>query len=405
MHVSEEIRGSLSEMLKGKRIVLGITGSIAAVECVKLARELIRHGAEVYPVMTGEACKIIGPYSMHFATGNRPVTELTGGVEHVSMCGDTMDRADLLMIAPCTANTLGKMVCGIDDTTVTTFATTAIGTGIPVMVVPAMHGTMYDHPQVRKNLERARKMGIEIVGPVREEKKAKMAGQDQILDTAVRLMEGKRRGGMLIVAGATVERMDDMRVLTNNATGKSGVYLSREAYRRGYDVLLLAGSRMCAVPEHIETIRFSSTADLLKKVEELEQKAPDVAVFSAAVSDYTMEGKPGKVPSDEEVMELKLMRTPKVIERFRSIYTSTFLVGYKAESEKDRSELLKRAFNRMKEVGMDLIIANDLSDVTEESSKILMITPEKQAFEVEGKKSDIARFIIDKVIEFSDVLR
>src|SRR5659263_745934 len=130
-----------SRSLDGNIIVLGITGSIAAVRCVELARELRRQGADVHTVMSEAARKIIHPEAMRYATGNPVITEITGNVEHVDFCG-IKGRAALLLIAPCTANTIGKIAHGIDDTSVTTFAATAFGSGIPIMIVPAMHGSM-----------------------------------------------------------------------------------------------------------------------------------------------------------------------------------------------------------------------------------------------------------------------
>ena len=128
----------MPKKLEGKKIVLGVTGSIAAVETVKLARELLRHGAEVYPVMSEAAAGIISPEALEFATGHRPVTKITGRVEHVALAGIEKPM-DILLIAPATANTISKIACGIDDTPVTTFATTAIGSEKKVLIVPAMH--------------------------------------------------------------------------------------------------------------------------------------------------------------------------------------------------------------------------------------------------------------------------
>ncbi|MHA2042867.1 MAG: flavoprotein, partial [Candidatus Thorarchaeota archaeon] len=153
-HTSKLIIGSLSQTLKGRRIALGITGSVAAVECVAISRLLMRHGAEVYAVMSPMAHKIIHPYLLEWATGNPVVVELTGRIEHVDLAGKHDEHVDLYLIAPATANTIGKIAQGIDDTPVTTTATSAIGAGIPVLVVPAMHRSMYDHPVVIENVEK-----------------------------------------------------------------------------------------------------------------------------------------------------------------------------------------------------------------------------------------------------------
>ena len=142
---------TMMQTLAGKQIVIGVTGSIAAVEVVKLIRSLRRHGALVQPVMSQAASGIIHPDSLTYASGRETITRLSGRVEHITYCGDE-GSADLLLIAPCTANTISKIACGIDDTPVTTFATTAIGSRKPVILVPAMHHSMYRHPAVIENL-------------------------------------------------------------------------------------------------------------------------------------------------------------------------------------------------------------------------------------------------------------
>src|SRR5436309_1362355 len=141
MHPAERLRGRKSMKLQGKTIVLGTTGSIAAVETVKLAHELIRHGAEVHAVLTRSATEIVHPNALQFATGNPVVTAITGSMEYLTMCGRD-GKANLLLIAPCTANTMGKIAQGIDDTTVTTYAANALGSGIPILLAPAAHESM-----------------------------------------------------------------------------------------------------------------------------------------------------------------------------------------------------------------------------------------------------------------------
>ncbi len=402
MHPSHDIRSSKSQYLEGKKIVIGITGSIAAVECVKLSRELIRHGADVHAVMTQKACEIVGPYSIQFGTGNPVVTELTGEVEHVSMCGDVEGRADLMLVAPCTANTLGKMVHGIDDSPVTTYLTTAIGTGIPVLVVPAMHNTMYGHPRVQENMVIAREMGIRFVDPVMDEKKAKMATVPRIVEETIRMLGGDAMAGerVLVVTGATREPVDDMRVITNRASGRTGISLAVQAYRQGAEVLLLAGENVVDIPPHLQVMRFGSTDDLMKKIEILSNEwgDPSIAYFAAGISDYAPVKVEGKIPSGKMDMKLELEPTPKVIERFRKLFKETFLVGYKAESLGDSAELLRRAFKRLKEVGMEGVVANDLSDVKDDSNLIFFLTPKKEAFKVRGKKDEIASFILEKTM-------
>jgi phosphopantothenoylcysteine decarboxylase / phosphopantothenate---cysteine ligase len=174
MHPADELRGKASKKLLGKRIVLGVTGSIAAVESVKLARELIRHGAVVYPVMTPAAMRILHPDALEFATSHKPVVQLSGQTEHVAWCGLVADPVDVLLISPCTANTISKIARGIDDTPVTTCATTALGSKVPILCVPAMHLSMYDHNIIQKNIEICQKHGVLFLDPFIKGNKAKL---------------------------------------------------------------------------------------------------------------------------------------------------------------------------------------------------------------------------------------
>ena len=144
-HPSKDIVQTEGTELKEKRIVLCITGSVAEVQCPEIARRLMRHGAEVFAVMSPMAQKIIHPYLMEWATGNPVVTELTGKIEHVALAGEHDNKADLILVAPATANTISKVASGIDDTTVTSVASTAFGSKIPIIIVPAMHESMYRH--------------------------------------------------------------------------------------------------------------------------------------------------------------------------------------------------------------------------------------------------------------------
>ena len=186
MHPAERLRGVKSLKLKGKTIVLGVTGSIAAVESVKLAHELIRHGADVHAVLTRSAMTIVHPNALQHATGHPVVTGLTGSMEYLEMCGRD-GRADLLLIAPGTSNTIGKIAHGLDDSTVTTYAANALGSAIPILVAPAAHESMMDNPAVAANVRRLRDLGVEFIEPKREEEKAKMADIDAIVAHVVQI--------------------------------------------------------------------------------------------------------------------------------------------------------------------------------------------------------------------------
>jgi len=170
-----------------KLIVLGVCGSVAAIESPKLARELARRGISVVSVMSSSARGIIHPDVMEWATDSEVITEITGKVEHVKLCG-VGGKASLLLICPATANTISKIANGIDDTPVTTFATTALGSGIPVIIVPAMHASMYKNPFVVENLKKLKKNKVKIIEPRVEEDKAKLADIKKIADI---VLEGR----------------------------------------------------------------------------------------------------------------------------------------------------------------------------------------------------------------------
>ena len=244
-HPTLWIKGSTSASLAGKTIVIAVTGSIAAVRTVELARELIRRGADVYAVMSEAASWILNPKALHYATGHEVITTLTGAVEHVNFCGMN-GKADLLLIAPATANTINKIACGIDDTSVTTFATTAIGSGIPVMVVPAMHEAMYNHPALAENIAKMKCWAIRFIGPDIKEGIAKISSNEEIvLQVERQLSKGELAGRkLLITSGSTAETIDPIRILTNRASGRTGMELALEAYRRGAEVTIVHRNRI-----------------------------------------------------------------------------------------------------------------------------------------------------------------
>ncbi len=389
MHPSEELRGSKGSDLSGKKIILGISGSIAAVECVKLVREMIREGAEVHCVMTEWGSKIIHPNSLEFASGNDVITELTGEVEHVSFCGNVPDKADLYLIAPATANTISKIANGIDDTPVTTFATTCVGSDIPIMVVPAMHQTMYDHPVVMENLKKIQeKLDVKVVGPRIEEGAAKAARNDQIVDSVIRELNDDLEGEkILVVTGRTQESIDSMRVITNKASGKSGIEIARSAYRRGADVELWYGNVKGEVPEWIPNRRFEAIGDLFDMMESLDDM--NIAIVSAALSDFSVEEEKEKISSSKS-FSLELEPVPKFIDELDEKVNT--LIAYKAEDT--RKAARKKAEEMVEEGRADIVVANSLKDVTFDKNSVYLTSTSSW---IEGSKREIAERLLKEI--------
>jgi phosphopantothenoylcysteine decarboxylase/phosphopantothenate--cysteine ligase len=393
MHPSEGIRCAKSKKLQGKRIVLGITGSIAAVECVELARELIRHGAEVYAVLSLEAQKIITPCSMVFATGNDVVTDLDGWVQHVDQFGNAQDRADLLLIAPCTANTVSKIACGIDDTPVTTMATIALGSKTPIMIAPAMHAAMLENPIVQTNISALKYIGLEFVGPRMEEGKAKVASNEEIVEAVLRrLGKGDYRGKrVLVIGGSSEEPIDAMRVITNRGTGETAVELAKAAYERGADIELWMGRCSVHLPSYIPTRRFVTVGDLVKMVPQVSQ---DIVFVPAALSDFAPKRAEGKLSSESKELALVLEPVAKVLPLLRK--KKIKLIGFKAESGIGESELVVRAEQRLKQYKLDAIVANDLSEVEPGMTSVLFISNKGRYVRLTGTKREVADLLLDK---------
>lgn len=384
-----------SHSLEGKTIVLGITGSIAAVRCVELARELKRHGANVHAVMTKEAQKIIHPEAMKYATGNCVVTEITGAVEHVGFCG-IGGKASLLLIAPCTANTIGKIAHGIDDTTVTTFATTAFGSGIPIMIVPAMHESMYNHPIVIENIGKLTGLGVEFINPILEEGAAKIASTDEIVLCIEKAFFKKTLAGkrIIITGGATSEAIDPIRIITNRASGKTGIELACEAFRRGADVTLVHGG--CMGIQGICEFSVESASDMTETVLEELGKGYDLLISAAAISDFTVKPSREKIKSGKEVV-LKLKPAPKLIKEARRKYPDLKIIGFKAETGVSEDELVKCARESMEASSLCMVVANDVSSggMGTEDNEVYLI--DSGIRRVSGTKREIAAEIMDKV--------
>jgi len=384
MHPSKRIHAAKSQKLAGKQVVLAVTGSIAAVETVKLARELIRHGAEVVPVLSKDAAEIIHPNALQFATGRDPIMRLDGSVPYIELVG-TDGTADLVLIAPATSNTVSKVAMGIDDTVVTTFAQNALGAGIPILIAPAMHETMYANPIVAGHIKSLLALGVEFVEPRMEEDKAKLADIEEIVERVIRRIGTRELAGkrVVVVAGSTVEPIDDVRVVTNRSTGETGMELAKAAFEKGADVELWLGRHHTVAPLYISAKSFETTAELAKLAE---GATADITIVPAAISDFSPKRRKGKIPSREGALTLDLQPTPKVLALFRR-GTKKALIGFKAESGVSQDELRTRAMALVKEADVDFVVANDVSRVRGAETAITIFDRTGKSESFEGSKS------------------
>jgi phosphopantothenoylcysteine decarboxylase/phosphopantothenate--cysteine ligase len=368
------------QTLAGKQIVVAVTGSIAAVEVVRLIHSLRRCGAVVQAVMSGAAAGIISPESLTYASGRPAITRISGMVEHVTYCGDG-GSADLLLIAPCTANTISKIACGIDDTPVTTFSTTALGTGMPVLIVPAMHHSMYRHPAVRGNLECLRAWGVCIVDPRIEEEKAKIADNETIVLWCERMILGQPLKGkrVLITSGPCRETVDDVRVLTTRSTGLMGRALALEAFRLGADVTVIHRDTFPG----ITNIPVDSSADMREAVHRFfsEGGGADIYISAAAISDFAPKKYTGKIPSGKKVT-VELDPLPKLLDEVIRDYapvTVAFKLG--AAPEKQSIQMLKK--------GVTAVLMNSPTTMGSREGEYTLLSATGQRT-MKGSKEEVA---------------
>ncbi len=375
-----------SSLLKDKKIVLGVTGSISAVESVKLIHELRRHGAEVYPVVTESSKKIIHPASLEYASENKVVEELTGAIEHVRLVEDS----DLFLVAPSTANTLSKMAHGIDDSPVTSVFSNALGK-IPIIMVPAMHLNMYTNPIIVKNIEALKSFGVTFVEPEVEESKAKIADYQTIVAEVIRALHDELRDRKIcIIGGSSYENIDDVRIITNNSTGETAVDIAMMAYYLGADVKLFLGNVRVEIPRFLKLESFTNLASLVSKIDEIRKS--EIVIVPAALSDFTVVKKKGKI-STEKSFSATLKPTPKFLKLLRAKYKGK-IVGFKAEYGVSRDELISRARKRMAEYSLDMVVANDLKNVKPGLTKVVVIKGSEKT-DLEGEKTEVAKRILE----------
>ena len=357
-HPSLDIVESHGTELSGKKIVLCVAGSVAAYKSIELARLLMRHGGNVKCVMSSASTKLIKPDYMKWATGNNVITKLTGNMEHIDLAD--YKRSDLIIVYPSTANTLGKLANGIDDTPISTVLTVAFGSKTPILMGLAMHASMYENAAVRKNIQFLRKK-VDFVSPQMIEGKAKAPEPEDILDFVLtkfgqsKKMKGKK---VLMTAGPTVEKIDPVRVMTNISTGKTGTLLASELVSAGAKVTLVYGPGTAEPPKGAKIIRVKTVSEMFSAVKKELRKKFDVVVLAAAVSDFIPKNSNSKIKSSKNIA-IKLTRAPKIIDHIKKIHKG-ILIGFKAEANVSKKELVSRARKKLKESDADMMVANDI---------------------------------------------
>jgi len=392
--------------LEGKRILLGVSGSIAAYKAVELLRRLREQGADVRVVLTRNAERFVTSLTFETLSGNPvPGAEFQDreqpGIGHI----DLTSGLDLAVIAPATANVIGKVASGIADDTLTT-ALTAVE--CPVVMAPAMNDRMYRNAVVRRNIALLRAQGIRFVEPGTGELACGTVGQGRLADVDLILREiaaalppGDLAGIKIVVtAGPTRERIDAVRFISNPSTGRMGFALAAAAYGRGADVVLISGPTEVIPPRGPVLIRVTSAAEMLQAVLEHRTRA-DVLIMAAAVSDFKpARSSERKIKKQEAATMLELARTEDILATVGRLPGRPLLVGFAAETD----DLLDNAQKKMKEKDIDLIVANDLSKqgagFAVDTNSVTLIERSGGMTEIPlMPKAEIAARIMDKIVE------
>jgi phosphopantothenoylcysteine decarboxylase / phosphopantothenate---cysteine ligase len=384
-------------------VLVGVSGSIAAVEVPKIVRELIRHGADVRAVMSPDAARIVTPEALEFATGHPAVTQLSGNVEHVTLLGPGEGQADLYLVAPATANTISKIAHGIDDTVVTSCASVALGGGVPMLLAPAMHADMARNPAVAESLEKLRGWGVGLVTGAATEGEEKLATPEEIAAAVLhRMARGPWAGRrVVVIGGASREPVDAVRSLTNESSGATALALATQAHYRGAEVDLWLGSVEVPIPSFLAAVRWGSVEDLLalaRREPATLQRAAGVIV-PAALSDFSVDRRSGKIASrDHPTLDLTLRRAPKILPELRRLAPPPVrLVAFKLLAGEGPERLATEAERLRDETGADWVIANDAATMGSASTDALVLTPRGDRHWIRGPKPEFAGRLLDEL--------
>ena len=394
-------------MLNGKTVLLGVTGSIAAYKIANLARMIKKSGGNVHVLMTRNAMNFINPYTFETLTQNKCLIDTFDrnfeySVEHVALA----KQADVVMIAPATANVIGKIAGGIADDMLTT---TVMACPCKKIIAPAMNHIMYHNPIVQDNIEKLEKYGYVIAEPDRgmlangDMGDGRMIDDEELFEYILREihhthdLKGKR---VLVTAGATCEAIDPVRYITNNSTGKMGVAIARAASLRGADVTLVKGKTDVKAPLFANVVHVKSAEDMYNAVMERAANA-DIIIKAAAVADYTPESvADSKIKKNGSDMSIKLTRTRDILKELGSKKRKgQFICGFSMETE----NLLENSKNKLESKNADMICANSLrcegAGFGTDTNVVTLITKKGAEELPKMSKFDCANIILDRIAE------
>lgn len=399
----------MSSEMKKPCVVLGVTGGIAVYKACELLRLLQKRGIDVFVVMTQNACRFVAPLTFETLSGHPVAVDTfdrpqTWEVEHIALA----KRADLFLIAPATANIMGKMACGIADDML---STTVMATRAPVLVAPAMNTGMWENAAVQQNVKTLRARGVEIVAPVSghlacgDNGAGKLEDVEVIAERVCKLlfakkdMEGLR---VMVTAGPSREALDPVRYISNRSSGKMGYAIAQAAQKRGAEVTLLSGPVAIEAPQGVKLVPFTTTQELLDRASELAQEQ-DLLIQAAAPADYrAKEVAPQKIKKQGgEPMTFTLVENPDVAATLgKAKRSGQVFVGFAAET----NDVLAHARDKLARKNLDMIVANDVTrpgagfDV--DTNIVTLITKEGQETLPMMSKADVAQRILDRALAF-----
>ena len=393
-------------MLKDKTVVIGVSGGIAVYKVCDVVSRLKKLGANVHVIMTKSATEFVAPLTFQSLSQNYVVSDMfeepkTWDVEHISLA----KKADVFLIAPATANVIGKIACGISDDML---STTVMATKGKVLIAPAMNTNMYENPIVQRNIDTLKALNYDFIEPESgrlacgDMGKGKLASPENIVEAVVSALTKKQdlKGERIIItAGPTVEAIDPVRYLTNRSTGKMGYAIAKEAIERGAEVTLVSGPTKLEPPKNLKKfIKIESAQEMYEAVlDNLDEN--QVIIKSAAVADYKPKSYCNKkIKKNDDDLVISLDRNKDIAYEIGKIKNDKILVGFAAET----NDLIENAKNKVKKKNLDFIVANDL---TKEGAGFGVDTNIVKIIDKDGiiseypimKKEELANVILDKV--------
>ncbi len=398
---SSEIYGTKGTLLRGKRILIGVTGSIAAIEVPHLIREILRYSGEPVVILSKEAQRFVTLDALTWSTGKVPFPEISGLSEHIRWSVDPDHKVDLFILCPATANSISKLAVGIADGPVTLSALACIGAKIPLIIVPAAHKVLLDNPIVEKNIDILTDLGVKFISSEEVENKYKFPSLGKLMEAifnsinSLKTLKGKK---VLLTGGATREYIDDVRYISNPSSGLSSYYVANSLQELGAEVVLILGEGNTLDKTSISypfTV-VQSTDDMYQQViKELSTESYDSLVSVAAVTDYTPNYQVGKITSGQNELSIKLKPTTKIVKSVREKYPSLFIVTYKAEVGLQRDELIRKGELFLEQNKVEMVCANWVGEKDKgfmsHTNELFIIQENKDPIPLTGSKQKIGK--------------